>query len=74
MPRCGGSGKIYTRRWQGTGMCCMVVSAYKPELPLQSASAALTNHQPKTRCWCRDLSAKFLMGLNFYGEQLRDMS
>lgn len=30
--------------------------------------------QLKSGCWCRDLSDKFLMGLNFYGERLWDIA
>ncbi len=35
---------VCTTRWQGTDMCCMVAPAYKSGLPLQTASAGLTNH------------------------------
>ena len=49
-------------------------SCHKPGLPLQTASAGLTNHSAETDCCCRGLSKNFLMGLNFYGERLWDIS
>lgn len=37
MPHCGGSGKIYTRRWQGTGMRCIIVPALMFRLLMHAA-------------------------------------
>ena len=42
--------------------------------PCSQPQLASQTMQLKPGCWCRELSDKFLMGLNFYGELLWDMT